>query len=301
MQTEDTMRRHEHSGNAGSAWLLVPPTAIVGAIILAVMYSYLVVYSPIVGLISVIAVLALAGFLGSAIGRAGKAARCRKPGLLGAWGLLAGLLAFYVSWTIFLYLLISRSVEDSEVTLLGLALSPVVMWELGASLATEGWYSIRGFTPSGWFLWAIWGIEAVVIILGTMAVAGSSLDDDVFCERCSSWCDYNESFARWAVPETGEELVAMAQGNEEALLAALPMPAAAPGCVSVDTWKCQGCLQTAALRLKGKKRSFEKGEMKEDDGKELSPVLVVTAHLIDRLPGRETPAEVLEVAPVASG
>ena len=47
-----------------------------------------------------------------------------------------------------------------DVTVLDLILHPEAIWQIANEVAETGWYTIKNITPSGYFLWAFWAIEA---------------------------------------------------------------------------------------------------------------------------------------------
>lgn len=72
-------------------------------------------------------------------------------------------------------------------------LSPTAVWELAGRINVDGWYEVVGTTPRGGVLWTFWGIEAVIIVLGSTTLAGLVTDAPVFCEPCEQWCRRKEN------------------------------------------------------------------------------------------------------------
>jgi hypothetical protein len=276
---------YQPSGNLGLSPLLAPALSVAAAVILAVAYGYILVYLPIVGYISVFILGALAAALGYSTAWACKISQCRNPLFIKALGLLVGLLAFYFSWAAFEYALIARTTANFEGSLVGLLLSPLTIKDIAVAINTEGWYTLKSWTPKGTTLWIFWGIEALVMIVGTPWIASKLSNNYVFCERCSSWCTAStkQNAPGLQMPES-EEQFARLRAGELSELAELPYATEFDSfLLRVHNWMCSRCGETAAVRLDGVSFTVDdKGERSETVD-QLTPILITTTEVIHSL------------------
>lgn len=277
--------------NIGS--FIVPVGGALTAFVLAVVYAYLTVYSPIVGITTVLFLAGLTGGLGVAIAVLARLAKCRSVTFLLVTGFACAALALYASWVVFEYALIASADDALDWTPLDLARAPGEVFAIAMSISERGWYSVFGFTPSGAVLWLIWAIEAFVILAVPTVIAAHWLEDEVFCERCKEWCTKTEGKRRLALPDDPRALQHLGPDSLGALSGlALAEQGAYPH-LRLDMWQCHGCEQTEALQL-----TLCSCEL-DDDGKPaevtnaLTPVWVVgrgTVHGIARDRDATTPA-----------
>lgn len=186
------MNLYQHSGKVGFSPFLLLGAGIPLMIILSCIYAYITVYNPIAGYITFLILLGYVVANGFLIAFLGKAGKCRSRAFLLASGFVGGLFSLYFSWLFFIYALM-KSAGYEDVGLLDIALNPSAMWSAISSLNETGWFSIKGATPSGIVLWIFWAIEAIAIVLGSLLIAGVSIEDEMFCEKCETWCDVSET------------------------------------------------------------------------------------------------------------
>lgn len=191
---------YRHSGRYSPAALiftLVP--AIVAALLLGVVYAYVVLYLPFGGYITLILSLLFGAGVAQVVNRAARWSRIRSEGALRWIALVSIVSGFYVSWGVWVYALLARA----GVSGMGLAscLHPAVLWKAVQAINESGAWSMFGVTPSGYFLGALWLIEAVVIITGACLLVEIT---DPYCEQCQQWCKTGP-IAR-IVPMPAEEL-----------------------------------------------------------------------------------------------
>ena len=166
---------YQHSGKAPIPGVLL--TLIVGpvaGIVLGAIYGFLVYWSPFV-YINAFLTFGLGVALATVVGGLGKAGKIRNFAVLTTIALVTAALAYFVHWVVW--------VERMTETLL---LAPDQMWAFLSTVNALGPWSIFGWTPTGAALWAIWGIEAVMIVgIGTVSAHG--VIDVPFCEETGQW------------------------------------------------------------------------------------------------------------------
>ncbi|MBN2581111.1 MAG: hypothetical protein JXB10_19165 [Pirellulales bacterium] len=177
---------YTHSGKLGMAPIVWPVIFIPCAVVLSAAYAYLDVYIPLGGYVSFILLAGYVFGLGIVSAFAVKVAKCRSTTAAGFLGFLGGLFALYASWLIFLYALINKFDEEG-IGLVPLLIHPGAMWQTILLINKEGWFSIRGSTPTGAVLGTFWVIEAVAILGGMIFLSGMRIRHEIFCETCSRW------------------------------------------------------------------------------------------------------------------
>jgi len=137
------------------------------------------------------------------------------------------------------------------------------MWEIG------------GATPTGGALYAIWGIEALIILVPAILIALSA--DTPFCEPCNQWSNESSCSVTFGIPE---DLDRFRQSLEDADYSplfenALMSPEAA--CLQAKIHQCPNCDESTWLQVELVKTWInEKGEAQS------STETVVKHLIIDR-------------------
>jgi len=235
---------------------------IAAAVPLAFVYSYAILYIPIIGIVTFILTGGFGLLLGVAVGSPMHARKVRSPLVASLVGFTVGLVALYAMWVVWLYGLIQRSGGDgaSEVTLLGLATWPPAVWQLVELVNETGAWSFKGTTPTGGVLWAIWGCEALILVGMPTWLAGNTVSDP-FCEKCEAWCEDKQSFFLTEAVDKKQLLDWLGAGRLDQL-AALPAPSTAVS-LTTTAWRC-GCSETATLSIIEAKPN-SKGELQTHD------------------------------------
>jgi hypothetical protein len=163
-------------------------------------------------------------------------------------GVIGGLLSLYFAWVLFLYALMHRFTAIN-LGLPDLFLSPLMMLDLIRSINETGWFSIKGGTPSGIFLWLLWAIEAVTILVVVTLVGSGAIDDEMFCEKCGKWCDISET-KHLKVPK--EHGGSKASAIDPRMFAALENAESAGQrpVLKAELLKCGNCINYAGWRYK---------------------------------------------------
>jgi hypothetical protein len=79
---------------------------------------------------------------------------------------------------------------------------PSALWTFISAINAIGPWSIFGWTPSGFSLWAIWGIEALMMI-GIAVLGARGMTDIPYCEQTGQWASENVLPRRFAALAEG--------------------------------------------------------------------------------------------------
>lgn len=109
--------------------------------------------------------------------RWGKVRNARAAALA---GLAAGVVALWASWIGWTFALL-----DWETLLL----DPRPLSALIQLVNAKGAWTLKGATPTGWALWGIWSIEALMILGAAVFGAWCMISEEPYCEECGAWAD----------------------------------------------------------------------------------------------------------------
>lgn len=273
---------YTHSGKVGLAPLVVPVVGVLAALIGALLYAYISVYSPVVGVVTILVLLGFAFVVAFSVGLAGKLAKARNAGLMALLGGGVGLVAVYASWAAFLAVVIAKFSEEGPTPgYLDFLLNPLAVWEAMKLINESGWFSVSGSTPSGGVLWLFWGVEGVVIMAGGVMGGVSSISGEVFCEGCGAWAEEVEPPARFEVPEDEALIREIGEGSTSAL-ASLPASDPVLGAVfEVTVHQCESCQDTATYQTKLVKRTLDDKGNESVDKTDLTPQILCDAEQVE--------------------
>ncbi|OGX87521.1 hypothetical protein [Hymenobacter coccineus] len=181
------------------------------AAVLALVYIYAIWYIPFI----YINVVLCGGFgllLGVALARLARAGKLRSPRGVGALAAVVALGAVYLEWGVYLTMLFgtetptaaadsdvaSKVVSSAGLSVASTSFSPSLfatilaepahMWNAMRQINETGTWSLKSATPSGLLLWAIWLIEAAIIVGGAYLVAVAQAGEP-FSEATDTWAD----------------------------------------------------------------------------------------------------------------
>jgi hypothetical protein len=245
---------YRHSGKAPIAGLLCLGVAgPAAALTLGWIYGYAILWIPWVYLAAVLPLVLGAG-VGVVVAGAARVGKLRSLGLVAVAGLILGVAATYVQWVAWL------TGAGAE-----LGLGDVGMVGAGISaVAAEGAWSVFGWQPTGNSLYAIWGIEGLVIVAISAGMPAGMMMDWVFCENCDAWLKDKIEMAPFDPVRDEEALKArIERGDIEPLLAFERVDAARNDFARITLKSCAGCQRFRLASLHNVERSYDK-EGKED-------------------------------------
>ena len=186
------MEVYRHSGKMTLAG--IPLTIVFGtatAAILGLIYSYIIVYDPIV-YINMMCTFGFGCCIGMAVAKGVRLGKIRNPVMAGAYGLMFGLAGLYFAWVADYWARIGFNYD---------AFLPQVLQEYISWFYDNGTWTISNHghgaeTVKGMFLAAIWIVEAAVIVGFATVMAYKSVVDSPFCEACDVWTKGNLAAAR---------------------------------------------------------------------------------------------------------
>ncbi len=228
--------------------------------VLSFIYAYFFAYVPIV-YIKFLCTLGYMFALGSVVGWLLKSGKMRNP-VVGVFiAIIVSLVSYYVCWAVWLAALFGRS--DVDVSAFSLALHPVVILNLILGINEHGAWKVGSSPVTGFVLWAIWFVEASVVLVGPPFLTWGLLTSDPFCEHCGEWCDEDRGLISLAQSE-GDSLRRTFEAKEfERLKAVGAKESGAQDWYRLDLHHCKNCDRTNALTVKSEKITFDsKGNSK---------------------------------------
>lgn len=268
----DDSRYYRHSGKFS-------PGGIVGAlglglpvaVLMAFLYAYAIVYIPIIGMVSFILTAGFAAVVGAVTGTMLHKGRVRNTAVAYLAALPVAFTALWAAWVAWIYALAHRG-EGGNIRLVDLVLNPEGLWDLILMVNSTGAWSFKGATPTGGLLWALWGVEALIIV-GLVSAVAEGMVADPFCEDCERWCEEQKAFATLGAANK-EELVSRLELSDFSVLKTLPgaLPSAS---TRFDLHQCPQCRATITLCGKAV-TTTTKGNKTETDEKDLFRHLKLT-------------------------
>ena len=154
------------SGAVGVAWPLALAMGMLSAWLFGSIYAVVAVFNPCIGLLSVPIAVIAGCLVGASVGLGTRLGKIRNPKLAGFLGGLAGLLLVGFAWVGFVTVLITRrSQVSATAAYLTFILNPGQMLSfIFGSLLSTGWFSVRGYVPTGVVLLLCWVAEAICLL-----------------------------------------------------------------------------------------------------------------------------------------
>jgi hypothetical protein len=250
---------YQPSGKIGCLGL--PLLLLVGIpciLVLGFVYGYAIYYIPFI-YFNFFIVLGYGGVTGFVVGKLARLGKVRNGKIIFFSGLLAGLLAEYTGWIAWL------TAMAGDLWMLGGFLFPSEVLSLIRVLNQEGAWSILGVTPTGWFLYLIWIVEAIMVIgTAVLLCAGTGLGDP-YCEKCKRWVDQEEMITLLEQVADPNMLKAKLEKGDYASILSLKK-ASGDRFTKIKLRQCTSCQQlntlsvfdvTSYLNNKGEPRSNE--------------------------------------------
>ncbi|MGI4884569.1 MAG: hypothetical protein ACRYFR_06380 [Janthinobacterium lividum] len=178
------------------------------AAVLALVYVYAIWYIPFI-YVNFVLCLGFGLLLGAGLAGLARAGKLRSPRGVGGLAAAVGLVAVYLEWGAYLTLFFGTeapapgapstaahlfstsglhvaSTSFSPGLFATILSHPAGMWNAMRQINETGTWSLRGATPSGLLLWAIWLVEALVIVGGAYLLAATQAHEP-FSEATNAW------------------------------------------------------------------------------------------------------------------
>jgi len=210
-------------------------------------YTRLVYYLPNV-YINVFGTVALGAGLGFVVGWLLAVGKVRSPLLGRITFLVSAAAAIYLSWVVWVYLLLTQAgIKFGGFAVL---LEPRNLWPVIVELNASGVWTFKGSMPKGWLLWTIWVGEAAIILVVGMLVVNWKLKLTAFCERCVAWCTSPGEPWRFAYAAQPDDLRQALELKDYSKVSALVGAADDSGAWSEFALQsCPQCRETNALTV----------------------------------------------------
>ncbi|MES1240398.1 MAG: hypothetical protein ABUT39_02160 [Acidobacteriota bacterium] len=270
----DSLLYYKHSGNyTASGVLLSLGGGAAATVVLSFVYAYVILYCPFI-YINFFATL----FYGGAVGFVGttllKRQKVRNTRMAVVVGLALGLFALYAQWVVWIFALLGRS--NIERSLPVLAFDPAVLWSVILEVNEVGAWELKGSAPTGGMLWAIWGLEALLIGGAAVFTALSLMDDEPYCESCNSWCTAESNVAELQTCDP-DELKRRMELKDFGYLERLGGRAAdASSWLQAGLHKCGRCGMTNTLKVDAVSVTVDKKNKESKSTKTVLDKLLVT-------------------------
>ncbi len=273
---------YKHSGKYPAGGALVGLIlGLVAGVVLAAAYAYLELYIPLAGVITFILTAGFGGLMGGAVGFLMKKQKVRSTSVTLLATLLISLVAFYVSWGVWLYAALRRA--DVEADVFGVLLQPDAMWLLIQEINEAGAWTVSSWTPTGAMLWGFWGLEALIIFALALLLAKSVIEGDPFCEHCETWCEETKDVIRAPLAEPNELQQRLELRDFSYLEKLGGAKSDAAAWMALNIHSCPTCRNTHTLSMKSVTVTLDKKGKESREEKEVMDKLVLSSSEAENL------------------
>ncbi|MCI0365653.1 MAG: hypothetical protein L0Y44_04255 [Phycisphaerales bacterium] len=220
--------------------LLMLGIGAVAAVILGSVYGYLIQYNPIV-YINVIGALVFGGGLGWAAGIGIRRGKVRAPLIATLDGLAVGAMGVFVAWVVWIHAFAGRAGANVWI------FNPAELWAVIQQVAATGAWSLKGATPTGLALYAVWAIEALMIA-GICVLVCRNAASKPFCEPCAQWAQSKTPSQSFGAVDDLDALRRRLEAGEIDALAALGAPSPERS-LAVTLLECPTCNDAGFLTV----------------------------------------------------
>ena len=226
---------YRHSGGFNVVGVI---TALLDGVIctfvLGIIYGYALYYIPFV-YINFFIVLGYGLAVGFVVAKAAQWGKVRNPAMIYLVGFLAGVVAEYIGWVIWIY-----AISEQRI----LIWSPFEIWAFIQLLAEKGSWSIFKWTPTGSSLYFFWAVEAILIVGASTLIAGSDVSGTPYCEECGKWLRAKTTI-KYLQPLTEPEIALenIQKGSFKSLFSLKKVGAMSPHYTQLHLRECAGCGQ----------------------------------------------------------
>ncbi len=200
-------KSYQHSGNfepIGMAYVL--GIAGGGILLMSPIYSAGIKYIPMIYL-NILLTLGYGFASGFLVNLGGKMGKVRNNQLLTVTGLLMGVYALYCAWASYFTIVLGEMV-----------VSPITIMKYMEIVSEKGSWSIKGSMVNGAALYAVWAIEALIIII---TGAFSAKIEEPFCEDCNDWIETKDEIGPLEPTLHGDLIAKALQRSDFTILKAI--------------------------------------------------------------------------------
>jgi hypothetical protein len=246
------MEVYRHSGKM--PLIGIPLTVFLGAAtaaVLGLVYSYIIVYDPII-YINMMCTLGFGYCIGLSVAKGVRLGKIRNPVLAGAYGLAFGLAGLYIAWVADYWARVAFDLAAFDPD----ELKEYISWFYENGMWTISNHGNGGDTVKGIVLGGVWIVEASIIVGFATVQAYKSVASIPFCEPCNAWTKDNLGAARLKFnPEIQRRLAA---GDLLALDEALAASGREDVFTQLDLHCCPKCDNSIFLSVCSMKTTVDK-------------------------------------------
>lgn len=238
---------YSHSGRAPFGGLLLGLVlGLVASPVLALIYSYVTLYLPFI-YINFLISLGFGIGVGLPVGFGLKTGKVRNTPVALLLGGTVSLWAFYFVWAIWVFALLQRA-GSGDVGLLDVIFNPLGLGSVILKINETGAWTLFSFPVSGIMLWAVWAIEALIILILPLIMAWVFVSDP-YCETCNRWTEEEKAVREFKCVVPPEELKEIVRRKDYGILLGHPRRAGDLIFYRADVHKCKSCNVLHVLKI----------------------------------------------------
>jgi hypothetical protein len=239
---------YKHSGRFGVSGLLISVgIGSAAALLLGFFYSQgLVLISD--ERMAVLATVVFGGLLGAAVGYGLVWGKVRNQPVAMAVTSAISAFALYVSWAVWVSLTLETQ-HVGTVSWMNLAARPGTLWRLICAINQDGTWSLgHDAVTKGTALWAVWIVEAAMVLVCALSIQFAILSLHAFCERCERWCSRGAKITL-TLPPSLNQLKLQLEANDLRSLESLGPATPGADHLLAELDSCPQCRQLDTLSL----------------------------------------------------
>jgi len=261
------------------------------AFLLGYCYSHFILWVPLI-YFSILAAIGYGLLTGALTSEFMKARKTRSNNAAAVVGLAVGLIALYSSWMVWLQAWVGRT--GNSISLKELLLDPAGMWFGIRTINAAGAWKFGGSTPTGAMLWAVWGVEAAIIVGATIFGSWMMMAGDPFCESCNTWCKSKEKVCTVAATMEPAEFKQRMERKDFSMLEKLEEGTKGQSRFQLDLHSCPSCKMLNTLSVQHFKVQIVKGKKADEKNSKLIDKLLLApgeAEKIEAVPAKIAAAQ----------
>ncbi len=266
---------YSHSGVVGiSGILLVILGGSSAAAILGAIYGYATFYIPFIYL-NFLLTIGFGFTTGFIVGLSGKLGKIRNNVVMLMMGILFGSLALYCCWTVWILAIAKHRY---------FILSPGGLFAVMQEIAKDGAWSIFSFTPTGYWLYSLWIIEALLII-GLSVLTTFTISAAVpFCEHCNNWVETIYTSTPLSSIKNPEEIVEHLENEDyECLKKLSKVDRLSSNFTEIEIQRCPECGESAFITVKSINLTGDTDENEQKNENVLVNNLIIKSENCDNI------------------
>ena len=247
---------------------------------LAFAYALLTAFNPFVYLTAIGTVVFGVG-IGGAVVFGAVAGKVRNQVFIVIVALCAALVGLYLTWVFYIPYILQPILQQLGLPGVPFNFDPEYVFNAIQTLGENGVWTIFGWGPKGWQLYAFWLVEAAVVLGGAVLVSATARNP--YCEACSQWTTEEKPIRPLALTDPDRLRAALEEERYEVLDELRNQDVAPENCFRATLYTCPQCIDSDYLTISHVLLTTSKDGNVQTQSTELIRRLHVPRELVEHL------------------